>query len=344
MIASRSLRAVLSLLAATPLATFTGSAVAATQNSATPHHHHKKAATTEGKTVTHSSGHTEEKAAHHKHATHKATENSEHHTHATRHASEEKTTHHSKATHSGANHHHAAHLATGAAVGAAAGAAAAHSDTDDAAPAADSSATPAPTGPDLTKGTNTGLPLPRFAALRADDVNMRAGPGQRYPIQFIYHRRGLPVKIEREFDIWRLVEDPDGVKGWVHQATLVGSHDFVIPYPPGKAPSPDAAPQQKAASSDKPEEKSGNRHTESQVIGHVATAAEAEKIPNAVILRSSGDDSAAPVAVLMPGSVGTLRSCAAGSVWCQVTIQRRDGWLHRNQIWGLLPDEAYPPS
>ena len=66
----------------------------------------------------------------------------------------------------------------------------------------------------------TGLPLPRFASLRTDDVNFRAGPGTRYPIDWVYKRRDLPVEIEREFDVWRLVRDPDNNRGWVHAATL----------------------------------------------------------------------------------------------------------------------------
>jgi SH3-like domain-containing protein len=85
---------------------------------------------------------------------------------------------------------------------------------------------PPPLPPDV--GTNTGLHLPRYASLKSDDVNMRSGPGERYPVEWTYKRRDLPVKIEREFDVWRLVEDMDGIKGWVHQATLTGRRSFVI--------------------------------------------------------------------------------------------------------------------
>lgn len=86
-----------------------------------------------------------------------------------------------------------------------------------------------PTAPaEPPKGTATGLPLPRFAALRSDEVNLRSGPGTRYPIQWVYKRRDLPVEIEREFEVWRLIEDPEGVKGWVHQATLTGRRSFVV--------------------------------------------------------------------------------------------------------------------
>src|SRR5262249_10499346 len=87
---------------------------------------------------------------------------------------------------------------------------------------------PKPTEADTSKGSNTGLPLPRFAALRSDEVNLRVGPGTRYPIQWVYKRRELPVEILREFEVWRLVEDTEGIKGWVHQATLTGRRSFII--------------------------------------------------------------------------------------------------------------------
>lgn len=70
------------------------------------------------------------------------------------------------------------------------------------------------------RGTNTGLPLPRFAALKSNEVNFRTGPGTRYPIEWVYKRADLPVQIEREFEGWRLVRDQEGTKGWVNQSNL----------------------------------------------------------------------------------------------------------------------------
>lgn len=70
--------------------------------------------------------------------------------------------------------------------------------------------------------------LPRFASLRSDDVNMRVGPGMRYPIQWVYKRRDLPVEITRQFDVWRYVRDADGIQGWMQGATLMGRRTFVI--------------------------------------------------------------------------------------------------------------------
>jgi SH3-like domain-containing protein len=77
-------------------------------------------------------------------------------------------------------------------------------------------------------GSVTQLPLPRWASLRADEVNLRVGPGLRFPIEWQYHRRDLPVEILREVEVWRLIEDQDGVKGWVHTATLKGQRSFVV--------------------------------------------------------------------------------------------------------------------
>lgn len=90
-------------------------------------------------------------------------------------------------------------------------------------------AAPQPDKPaETVKGAVTGLLLPRWASLRSDEVNLRAGPGTRYPVDWIYRRRGLPVQIEREFEVWRLIRDQDGVRGWVHQATLTGRRDFIV--------------------------------------------------------------------------------------------------------------------
>jgi SH3-like domain-containing protein len=72
------------------------------------------------------------------------------------------------------------------------------------------------------------LPLPRFASLRSGEVNMRTGPGLRYPIEWVYTRRGLPVEITAEYDIWRRVRDPEGTEGWVNKTELTGKRMAII--------------------------------------------------------------------------------------------------------------------
>ncbi len=72
------------------------------------------------------------------------------------------------------------------------------------------------------------LPIPRFASLRSNEVNMRTGPGMRYPIEWVYTRKGLPVEITAEYDIWRRVRDPEGTEGWISRVELTGKRMAVV--------------------------------------------------------------------------------------------------------------------
>jgi len=144
------------------------------------------------------------------------------------------------------------------------------------------------------QGSVTGLPLPRFAALRSDDVNLRVGPGTRYPIGWVYKRRDLPVEIEREYEVWRLVSDQEGNRGWVHQATLSGRRTFVV--------------------------RDVTR-----------------------TLRRSPEAGAPAVAILKPGVVGRIVSCAANAAWCEVQVSEYRGYLKREEFWGVFPGEAVNP-
>ncbi|RKF23261.1 hypothetical protein D6851_01930 [Altericroceibacterium spongiae] len=57
--------------------------------------------------------------------------------------------------------------------------------------------------------------VPYWASLRADKVNMRVGPSESYRIDWVYHRKQLPIKVVRLKEGWRLVRDPDGAQGWI---------------------------------------------------------------------------------------------------------------------------------
>ncbi len=63
---------------------------------------------------------------------------------------------------------------------------------------------------------------PRFASLKASEVNLRKGPGLEYPIAWVFRRAGLPVKIIREFEAWREITDAEGTKGWVLRTLISG--------------------------------------------------------------------------------------------------------------------------
>lgn len=74
----------------------------------------------------------------------------------------------------------------------------------------------------------TGLPLPRFASLRANEVHLRTGPGKRYPVDWVFIYPNMPVEIVAEFDNWRKVRDWQGTEGWVHRAMLSGRRTGLV--------------------------------------------------------------------------------------------------------------------
>ena len=81
---------------------------------------------------------------------------------------------------------------------------------------------------DAVAAETTGLPLPRFVSLRADEVNLRTGPGVQYPIDWVYRRRHLPVEIIAEYNTWRKIRDWQGTEGWVHQSMMSNERTVVV--------------------------------------------------------------------------------------------------------------------
>jgi SH3-like domain-containing protein len=74
----------------------------------------------------------------------------------------------------------------------------------------------------------TGLPIPRFASLKSNQIYVRAGPNVSYPIQWVYVSANEPVEIVAEFEQWRRIRDKYGDGGWVHQSMLSGKRFVVV--------------------------------------------------------------------------------------------------------------------
>ena len=74
----------------------------------------------------------------------------------------------------------------------------------------------------------SGLPVPRFVAIRSNEVNARTGPSTQYPIQWVFSRRGMPVEVTAEFDTWRRIRDRDGAEGWVMQGMLTAKRSVMV--------------------------------------------------------------------------------------------------------------------
>jgi SH3-like domain-containing protein len=79
------------------------------------------------------------------------------------------------------------------------------------------------TGPSLVLAQVTAdarPPMPRFASLKSDRVQLHHGPGAEFPVAWVFRRAGLPVEITRETDLWSEVRDAEGTTGWVWTTSL----------------------------------------------------------------------------------------------------------------------------
>ena len=92
-------------------------------------------------------------------------------------------------------------------------------------------ATAAIGGPARAEGSK----VPYWASLRAREANLRVGPGEDYRIVWRYHREHLPMKVLRVMEGWRLVEDPDGARGWMLARFLKPDRGAIVRAPEGAA-------------------------------------------------------------------------------------------------------------
>jgi len=104
--------------------------------------------------------------------------------------------------------------------------------------------------------------VPRFVSLRGDRVNLRIGPGLRFPIAWVLQRRALPVQVVREFKDWRAIRLPDGTSGWVHSGTVSGRRTFLVNKGPPRALQADPSAQARPLA-----------HLQEQVVGRILSCA-----------------------------------------------------------------------
>ena len=67
-----------------------------------------------------------------------------------------------------------------------------------------------------------------FASLKKNEVNLRAGPGEKFPIIWVYQENGYPVEVIDKYDIWRQIREADGTIGWVHRVMIGRSRTALI--------------------------------------------------------------------------------------------------------------------
>jgi SH3-like domain-containing protein len=68
----------------------------------------------------------------------------------------------------------------------------------------------------------------RYVSLKADRVQLRQGPGDTYPVAWVFQRAGLPVAVLREVEVWREVRDASGTVGWMRENLLSGRRTALV--------------------------------------------------------------------------------------------------------------------
>jgi len=83
--------------------------------------------------------------------------------------------------------------------------------------------------PEVRLHTPSGLPVPRFVSLKADQTFCRSGPTFAHPVRITFMRRGLPVMVVAETrDHWRKVRDSEGDECWIHKTKLSGVETALV--------------------------------------------------------------------------------------------------------------------
>ncbi len=80
----------------------------------------------------------------------------------------------------------------------------------------------------VTLGSASGLPVPRFVSLKTDKVNVRSGPAKDHDVAWVYSRSALPVEVIAESDNWRRIRDWEGAEGWVYHSLLSGRRTALV--------------------------------------------------------------------------------------------------------------------
>ncbi|GJD88330.1 hypothetical protein BHAOGJBA_1844 [Methylobacterium hispanicum] len=167
------------------------------------------------------------------------------------------------------------------------------------APVAPALAAPAAPTPETALGPVTKLPLPRYASLKTDRVNLREGPSKDHRTLWVFQRAGLPVEIVGEFETWRRIRDSEGTEGWVLHSLLSGRRTALVTAPKSDR---NAVPLRASAADDARDE----ARLEAGVIGSVKNCT----------------GTWCRLVVPLPGKRGDV-----------------DGYIRQNRLWGVYPNE-----
>ena len=69
---------------------------------------------------------------------------------------------------------------------------------------------------------------PYCASIASGEAMARTGPGRNYPGIWLYKRRDLPIRVVKKYENWRMIEDPDGARGWMLVSLLSDRRTAIV--------------------------------------------------------------------------------------------------------------------
>jgi SH3-like domain-containing protein len=69
---------------------------------------------------------------------------------------------------------------------------------------------------------------PHYVSQRGDSAFLREGPSYQYKVLWVYRHRGYPFRVIASFDVWRRVQAPDGVVGWMNADMLTDQRTVLV--------------------------------------------------------------------------------------------------------------------
>ncbi|NNE58045.1 MAG: hypothetical protein HKN36_08065, partial [Hellea sp.] len=63
--------------------------------------------------------------------------------------------------------------------------------------------------------------------LKYGEVNGRLGPSRQHPVLWQYQRKGMPLIVVAEMDIWRKVRDINGDESWMRKSSITSVNKVV---------------------------------------------------------------------------------------------------------------------
>ena len=69
---------------------------------------------------------------------------------------------------------------------------------------------------------------PYWASIASGEAMMRTGPAKNYPGIWLYKRRDLPIRVVKTYPNWRMIEDPDGTRGWMLVSLLSDRRTAIV--------------------------------------------------------------------------------------------------------------------